>query len=96
MKILYKEQVQKAIADMKDELNGYTWTVTSDGLVWSYLDTKFTFVEAGGMLKVKSSDHNNSFIVYLVEDTIYADYRTLEEAYYNITKATIRKANYLY
>lgn len=96
MKRAYKEQVQKAIADMKDELNGYTWKVTSDGLVWSYLDVKFKFVEGDGMLKVKSSNHNNSFIVYLVEDTVYADYITMEEAYYNITKATIRKANNLY
>ena len=95
MKRQYKEQVQKAIADMKGELNGYTWKITSDGLVWSYLDVKFTFVETSGMLKVKD-DNDNSFIVFLVEDTTYADYRTLEEAYYYITKATIRKANHLY
>lgn len=95
MKNEYKAQVQKAIKDMKDELNGYTWKVTSDGLVWSYLDVKFRFVERESILKVKD-EHNNSFIIYLVEDSIYADYRTLEEAYYNITKATIRKANHLY
>ena len=97
MKKEYRAEVQKAIRDVKGELNGYTWKVTSDGLKWSYLDVKFTFEwnEEHHLLKVKN-ECNETFVCLWVEDDKYADCKTLTEAYYKITKATIRKANYLY
>ena len=98
MERTHKEAVKLALKEMKNEMNGYIWKVTEDGLVWSYLDVKFTFEwneDNLHLLKVKD-EHNETFLYYWVEDDKYADYKSLDEAYYEITKATIRKANYLY
>ena len=93
----HKSAVQLALKEMKNEMNGYTWKVTKDGLIWSYLDFEFTFEwnAESHMLKVKD-ENDETFVCYWVEDDKYADCKTLDEAYYEITKATIRKANYLY
>lgn len=100
MKKQLREPAQKAIREMKDnnELNGYTWTVTSDGLKWSYLDVEFAIVwdEESKMLRAIDKHSQYKIVTLWVEDDKYADCRTLEEAYYRITQATIRKANNIY
>ena len=97
MKREYEAPVQKAINDLKGELNGYTWSITEDGLVWSYMNVEFKFVWNPESHILKSVDeHGNTFICLWVEDCDWSDCKTLEEAYYMLTQSTIRKANYLY
>jgi len=95
MKREFRNAVKEVIKAFNDQ--EYKWTVTSDGLRWSYLDTKFTFVEEDN--KEFLSVHDNldrAFITIMYGDDKYADCKTLEEAYKVATVCTIRKAKYLY
>lgn len=102
MKKQLREQAQKAIREMKDnnELNGYTWTVTTDGLKWSYLDTEFVIIWNEESKMLKAYDKNNLqlslAIIWVEAEEEFADCDTLEEAYYKITKMLIKTANHLY
>jgi hypothetical protein len=97
MKKEYRDAITKAIKE--SDLKGYKWTITENGLRWSYLtgeNEEFTFdsrTEADFLL-VHGPFCNMAAIWY--EDAKYADCKTLTEAYYLATKATIRKANSIY
>ena len=95
-----KREYIKAIREgiKTSDLNGYKWTVTKDGLKWSYCDTEFTFVlnEAGNFLKVRDLSMNESIAMVSIGDDEWDDAATVEDAYRIATKATIQKANYIY
>lgn len=98
MKNEFRSAVKKAISE--SNLNGYKWTITADGLRWSYLseDELFTFdTETEENILLVHGPHGGEMaIVWYEAGEKYADCETLAEAYYLATKATIRKANYLY
>lgn len=98
MKKEYRNAIQKAIKD--SDLNGYKWTITENGLRWSYLTGEnevFTFdtTTEENFLTVRGPFCEMAGIWY-EENERWADCKTLTEAYYLATKATIRKANYIY
>ena len=43
MKREYRNAVKRGIE--KSDTNGYKWSITPNGLKWSYLDVEFTFIE---------------------------------------------------
>lgn len=93
MKREFRSAISQAIKD--SELNGYKWTITKNGLKWSYMDEEFTFdTPEENILTVKN--RYSTFATIWYEDCKYADCKTLTEAYYLATKATIREANYAY
>lgn len=98
MKREYREAITKAIKE--SDLNGYKWTITENGLRWSYLSENeiFTFdtASAKDILAVRDP-HGHAFTyIWYEQGEKYADCETLTEAYYLATKATIRKANHIY
>lgn len=95
-----KREIRNAIAKaIKDsELNGYKWTITENGLRWSYLseNEQFTFdTDIENYLTV-SGPYCCMASVWYEPGEKYADCETLTEAYYLATKMTIAKANYIY
>ncbi|MBQ8331158.1 MAG: hypothetical protein IJX94_01495 [Clostridia bacterium] len=97
-----KREIRNAIAKaIKDsELNGYKWTITENGLRWSYLsenDGEFTFDENyEAEFLVVHGPYCKMAMIWFSENDRFADCKTLTDAYYLATKATIRKANSIY
>jgi hypothetical protein len=96
-----KREIRNAIAKaIKDsELNGYKWTITENGLHWSYLskNEQFTFdTETEENFLTVHGPYCNMAGIWYEQGEKYADCETLTEAYYLATKATIAKANYIY
>lgn len=101
-----KQEIRNAItkAIKESDLNGYKWTITENGLHWSYLskNEQFTFgnhEEADGSANtLVVFDHLGDVFVriWYGTDRFITDCETLTEAYYLATKKTIRQANYLY
>lgn len=95
MKREYRNAIKKGIE--KSELNGYTWSIKSTGLKWSYFDTEFVFIVEGDGEFLSVRDHlDQPFISIWYGDDEYTDCKTLEEAYELATIRTIKRANYLY
>ena len=97
MKKDYKNAIVKAIKE--SELNGYKWTITENGLRWSYLseNEQFTFdTTAEDNILIVHGPYCDMATIWYEQGEKYADCETLTEAYYLATKATIRKANYIY
>ena len=95
MKREYRNAITKAIKE--SNLNGYKWEIieNGNGLKWSYgVEFKFAVYEKEGCISVK----NNYYTVGCVTfgDGKYDNCKTLEEAYYLVTKQAIRTANNLY
>lgn len=98
-----KKEIRQAINQgiKESDLCGYKWTITANGLKWSYCDVEFTF-------KLTEVDEENSFLVVnekgnskmwagiIIGNDRYSDANTIEDAYRKATKATINKANRLY
>ena len=93
MKKEYRAAVQRAIKE--SDLNGYTWTVTPDGLEWSYGET-FRFSEGKEMLSVYADSYGGFMLGMLVGPNSWDDAKTLEEAYYKAAREVIYQANNLY
>jgi hypothetical protein len=99
MKKEYRSAIRQGITESK--LNGYKWTITPNGLKWSYCDVEFTFKltevdEEGKFLTVREKGCNEMFVGIIIDGSRFADANTIEEAYRKATKATIAKANHLY
>lgn len=95
MKREYREAVKRGIE--KSDTNGYKWNITPSGLKWSYLDTKFTFIEEDdGEFLIVRDCFNQPLVAICCGDNKFADCKTLEEAYEMAAIKTIRRANYLY
>lgn len=95
MKREYRNAVKRGIE--KSDTNGYKWSITPNGLKWSYLDVEFTFIEEddGEFLSVRDG-FDEPFVSIWYGDDKYADCNTLEEAYELATLKTIRRANCRY
>ncbi|MGM9643047.1 MAG: hypothetical protein ACI3XI_07540 [Eubacteriales bacterium] len=95
MKREYRAAIKAGIE--KSNLNGYKWSITPNGLKWSYCNVEFTFSdgEESGMLIVKDN-FGDDFVTIWYGDDKYADCKTLVKAYELATMQTIKKANYLY
>jgi hypothetical protein len=96
-----KKEIRNAItkAIKESELNGYKWTITENGLRWSYLSENEMFVFDTTTEENFLTVHGPAFDmagIWYEQGEKYADCETLAEAYYLATKATIKKANYLY
>lgn len=95
-----KREIRNAItkAIKESDLNGYKWTITEHGLKWSYGE-EFTFdtTSEENILMVRAnSSRKYMAVIWYKKDDKFADCKTLVEAYYLATKATIRKANRIY
>lgn len=93
-----RNAIKKGIND--SELNGYKWTITKDGLKWSYGE-QFTFYhkqidDEDGHLFVLAKRSEMSMASILIGESFYHDCQTIEEAYYLATKRTIWNANHTY
>ena len=86
----------------ESDLNGYKWNFDGTKLTWSYLtveyfsfeikkDDEYTLVKVN--YHMPHLEAVETFKIFMVGDEFYCDYRTVEEAVAEITKATIRKAN---
>ena len=95
MKKEIRQAIKKAIEE--SDLNGYTWKIKENSLIWSYLDIEFTYDDwpEKEMLFLRDKYSNVSVWVWYSDD-YHADCKTLEEAYYLVTKMCIARANYLY
>lgn len=95
MKREYRNAIARAIKE--SDLNGYKWTITPDGLRWSYCDVEFYFHYDAEKNFFQVFDENDShFVGLLIGEHSWDDARDLEEAYYKATLCTISQANYLY
>lgn len=98
MKREYRNAITKAIKD--SELNGYKWTITENGLRWSYFsenDGEFTFdANTEAEMLIVHGPYCDMAAIWYEPGEKYADCETLADAYYQATKTTIRKANYIY
>lgn len=98
-----KKEIRNAIqAGIKEsKLNGYKWTITENGLKWSYGE-EFTFSieeyvdDDDYCLIVKAVQTGMEMACLLVGSSRWADCRTAEEAYQMATRQTIRRANNWY
>lgn len=93
-----KREIRNAIAKAikESDLNGYKWTITENGLKWSYCDEEFTFNTPEENILTVESKYTTMAIIWYEKGEKYANCETLTEAYYHATKATIAKANYIY
>ena len=97
-----KKEIRNAIikAIKESELNGYKWTITPNGLKWSYCDIAFTFEEhmetTGETTLFVYDEYDNANVFVWYGEDKYSDCKTLPEAYYIATKSVIRKANNIY
>ena len=89
-----RNAITKAIKE--SDLNGYKWTITENGLRWSYLDTEFTFDTTEEHILTVKGGYCRMACIWYEQGEKYADCETLADAYYLATKATIKKANYIY
>lgn len=99
MKKEIRQAIQQGIKEA--EKNGYKWTITTNGLKWSYCDVEFTFTltevdEEEKFLCVKEKNDNSMFVGIIIGNDRWADANTIEDAYRKATRATIAKANYMY
>lgn len=98
MKREHRNAIAKAIKE--SDLKGYKWTITENGLRWSYLTENelFTFdtETEENILLVHGPHGGHMAIIWYEQGERFADCETLTEAYYLATKATIKKANYIY
>ena len=97
MKREYRNAISKAIKD--SDLNGYKWTITENGLRWSYLseNEQFTFdTETEENVLIVVGPYCMMAIIWYEQGEKLADCETLTDAYYLATKAAIAKANYIY
>ena len=99
-----KRELRNAIAAgiKESELNGYKWTITPNGLKWSYGE-EFIFstspIEDGDgetFLTVKAVQSETTMASLIIGTAFYADTSDLVDAYRIATKATIRNANRIY
>lgn len=98
-----KREIRTAIQQgiKESELNGYKWTITTNGLKWSYCDVEFTFKlteidDEEKYLTVHVKGCNEMFVGIIIDNSRWADANTIEDAYRKATRATIRKANNTY
>lgn len=90
-----RQAIRDGIND--SELNGYKWTITKDGLRWSYGEEFiFTLDEESNVLTVRAKQSGLHMISLLIGDEWYHDCSLQETAYYLATEYTIRKANEIY
>lgn len=97
MKREIRNAIQKAIKE--SELNGYKWTITENGLHWSYLseNEQFTFDnKTEENILIVRGPYCMMAIIWYEKGEKLANCETLTEAYYLATKATIQKANNIY
>jgi hypothetical protein len=99
MKQEIKAAIQQGIKEA--EKNGYKWTITENGLKWSYGE-EFTFRKEEyadddeWCLIVEAVQYGREMAIILVGNSRWADATSEEEAYRLATKAAIRRANSLY
>ena len=93
MKREIRNAISKAIKE--SNLNGYKWTITAEGgLHWSYgVDFEFEGHEDGWL--VVKNEHG-TFAGVTFGENRWDDCKTIEEAYYLVTKQAIKSANYTY
>lgn len=81
-------------------LNGYKWTITPNGLDWSYGETFIFDLSVGDsgekFLSVKAEQAGITMAALFIGNDFYHDCRSVEEGYRIATEATIRRANNLY
>lgn len=95
-----KEIRQAMVTGIKEaDLNGYKWTITQDGLTWSYGE-EFIFstyeVDGDTILTVKAVQSGIMMAEVIIGTHFWCDTSDLLDAYRGATKATIRKANRIY
>lgn len=97
-----KAEIKNAIREgiNNSELNGYKWTITENGLKWSYGE-EFTFKTARiddneTCLSVKAVQSGYTMVTLIVGTAFYCDCSDIVDAYRNATEATIRYANRMY
>lgn len=96
-------QIRKSMMNgiKESDLNGYKWSVTSNGLKWSYGE-EFNFNlsekddDGDQFLTVKAVQSEMIMTTVCIGNASYYDCSNLEEAYKLATKRTIRNANHLY
>lgn len=97
-----KKEIRLAIQQgiKEADKNGYMWTITPNGLKWSYGE-EFTFIENHIdedeiFLTVKANGYGATMASLIVGSSRFCDCHTMEDAYRIATKATIRNANNTY
>ncbi len=97
-----KNEIRQAIREgiKEADLNGYKWTITPNGLKWSYGE-EFTFrtypIESDETcLTVKAVQSETTMVTMIIGTNFYCDCSDLLDAYRIATEYTIRKANSLY
>lgn len=99
MKKEYRNAIRQGINE--SELNGYKWTITTDGLKWSYCDEEFTFKyndlgDGNAILTTHQKGCTEMWTAILIGSNRWDDTDSIEEAYRIATRRTIAKANHLY
>jgi hypothetical protein len=99
-----KKEIRQAIMEgiKEAELNGYKWTITKDGLKWSYGE-EFTFSTytldddaKETVLTVKAVQSEMTMVTMIIGTAFWCDCSDLVDAYRIATEYTIRKANSIY
>lgn len=99
-----KKEIRQAIMEGIKEADpkGYKWTITKDGLKWSYGE-EFTFSletcdydDKVRCLTVKAVQSEITMITLLIGTAFYCDGYDLLDAYRIATEYTIRRANCIY
>lgn len=98
-----KKEIKNAMMNgiKESDLNGYKWSVTSNGLKWSYGEEfNFTLSEKDDdgdqILTVKAVQSKMKITNIWIGDSFYCDCSSIEEAYKLATRRTIRNANLIY
>ena len=98
MKKEFRQAMMEGIKEA--DLKGYKWTVTKDGLKWSYgeefIFSTYTAEDNSTVLTVKAFQSEITMITLLIGTAFYHDTSDLVDAYRIATEATIRKANHIY
>lgn len=101
-----KNVIKKAIKE--SNLNGYKWTIKGNKLFWSYLTKEYFEIETGSVselgiqldiqfVKVIYKNpilEDETFIcIFVGDDDLICDAKTIDEAIEKAVKQTIKKAN---
>lgn len=97
-----KNVIKKAIKE--SNLNGYKWTIKGNKLFWSYLTKEYFEIKTGVVsesniqfVKVIYKNpilEDETFIcIFVGDDDLICDAKTIDEAIEKAVKQTIKKAN---
>lgn len=98
MKKEYAAIIRQAIKDTVPEDHIWKWTLKGNTLKWSY-EPEFKIIisdviddEDGDYIKIKTTYQGETWSFVFVGEAFWCDYKSVEEALYNITAITIKSA----